>query len=239
MSDSTPMIRTTINGKWELLLPKHRACRPEWATGWEPERLDAMRAVIGAGDIVFDVGAEEGDMSALYAQWGADTVLFEPNPLVWPNIRAIWESNGLKKPLAHYVGFAGPSTVHHEAFDAENADVDGWPRCSYGPMIAEHGFQHLAESAHVISSTRIDDVGIIPTVITIDVEGSEWEVLKGAEQTLRDHKPIVFVSVHPEMMYFNHNQGEAELHYWLKGLGYLPKHLAYDHEHHYMFLATS
>src|SRR5882724_6033705 len=90
---------TLINGKWQLLLPKHRADRPEWKTGWEVERLDALRASIEPGKLVFDVGAEEGDMSALYALWGAQVVLFEPNERVWPNIRAIWEANRLELPF--------------------------------------------------------------------------------------------------------------------------------------------
>ncbi len=64
-----PMIPTTINGSWELLLPQHRAERPEWQTGWERERLASMHANLRPGDVVVDVGTEEGDISALLAQW--------------------------------------------------------------------------------------------------------------------------------------------------------------------------
>ena len=38
---------------------------------------------------------------------------------------------------------------------------------------------------------------IVPDVIKVDVEGAEIEVLKGARQTLIDHGPIVYLSVHP------------------------------------------
>ena len=44
------MSKTTINGKYELLLPKHRAVRPEWVSGWEAERIDAMLSDATEGD---------------------------------------------------------------------------------------------------------------------------------------------------------------------------------------------
>ena len=42
--------------------------------------------------------------------------------------------------------------------------------------------------------------GLIPEVIKIDVEGAEVGVLEGARQLLRDHRPPVFLSVHPRLI---------------------------------------
>ena len=39
--------------------------------------------------------------------------------------------------------------------------------------------------------------GLIPEVIKIDVEGAEINVLKGAQNTLKKHKPIIYLSIHP------------------------------------------
>ena len=81
----TEMVPCLLNGKWDLTLPDHRP--PQWVDGWEVERLDAMHAVIRPGDTVIDVGTEEGDMSALCAQWAGpdgNMILVEPNPKVWP-----------------------------------------------------------------------------------------------------------------------------------------------------------
>jgi hypothetical protein len=45
---------------------------------------------IGTGDVVYYVGAEEGEMPALCQMWGAEVVLFEPNPKVWSHFPLLW-----------------------------------------------------------------------------------------------------------------------------------------------------
>lgn len=254
MTEEVKMIKTRINGKWDLLLPEHRAVRPEWDIkngGWEPERLDAMHKIISSMQtryskfdtprqpIVLDIGAEEGDMPALFATWGAKVFMVEPNMRVWSNIRAIWEGNTLT-PYGWFTGFAGPETKSFPEYTAKVTTKDGWPLCAYDTVQAEHGFDHLAESAHWINQIRIDDLlfvrnGIMPDIITVDVEGSEYEVMKGAERVLTEGSPVVFVSVHPEFMFHNHDDYEAHFHNYMHKMGYTKKWLAYDHEHHWMY----
>lgn len=239
------MIPTRINGRWELLLPEHRAVRPQWDIangGWERERLDAMCSVIKPGDVVFDVGAEEGDFPALYASWGADVVMFEPNPYVWPNIRAIWQANELPAPWGYFVGFACNQTnllpFELEPIFAE-PDRAGWPACAFGAVIGDHGFRNVSERFHDTPQIRIDDfrqfAGTSPDVLTLDVEGAELEVLKGAEQTLRETRPIVFVSIHPDFIRDMYGNTAADVHEFMDDLGYVATHLATDHEEHWLF----
>lgn len=236
------MIDTLINGRWTLKLPKHRAERPEWVTGWEPERLDALWNEIKAmrinsaintkaNPIVIDVGAEEGDMSALMASWGAEMYLIEPNKKVWPNIAAIFEANNLPLPWT-FAGFAASAT---RIDDVDSQTIThGFPLAAHGNISIEHGFNHLAENDQSIPKIAIDDLPM-PDIITIDVEGSEYQVLKGAIKTLTIGSPTLFISVHPEFMFHNHNEYEGDMHAWLRSLGYRGKHLAYDHEHHWEY----
>ena len=67
----TEMIKAKLNGEFEMILPKHRADRPEWYTdkGWERKRLESMHKNIGSGDVVYYVGGEEGEMVALCQIW--------------------------------------------------------------------------------------------------------------------------------------------------------------------------
>lgn len=226
------MIKTLINQRWELLLPEHRAARPEWPT-WEMKRLHAMHARLFEGLVVYDVGTEEGDFSALLAQWVGPTGevhLFEPNPRVWPNIKAIFEANGFK-PGGCWSGFAANET-------RGSGRVESWPACADGPLIGDHGFCNLHERPD-LPRIKLDDyafiTGVVPNAITIDCEGSEFEVLKGAEEILRAHRPTVWVSVHPIFMWQNYCQYEHDLFRFMWDLGYKHKVLDYDHEWHVEF----
>ncbi len=60
---------------------------------------------------------------------------------------------------------------------------------------------------------------LAPDVIKIDVEGAELLVLRGARSTLAQHKPILFLSVHPTHLEAM-GQSVEELAGLLRELGY-------------------
>lgn len=263
----TPVESTLINGRWELLLPPHRAARLEWPT-WERERLAAMHECISVaplqefvGDrfsplpeiprhVVYDIGAEEGDFPALWASWGADVVLVEPNPLVWSNIRTVFHENGLEgRVRGWFVGFAGEHARDREwhlqpgqsvPVDAPHLDPWGhdWPICAYGPVIGDHGFLVLPERPDV-PVTTVDLLAARhgpPTVITIDVEGAELTVLRGATTVLQHHRPAVFVSVHLDLPWIDEKYpGDTgdKVREFMESHGYNGRWLATDHEEHW------
>lgn len=275
----TDMVPTVINERWTLSLPSHRSQRLEWPS-WERERLAAMHDLIsrpplnesgwrwfenedGGRDLVFDIGAEEGDFPALWASWGADVVMVEPNPKVWPNIRAIFLANGLESHVrGWFVGFAGeferdadwnPQPGAHgrpdEPLIVARGRIPGeprqnppemtcWPLCSSGPVIGDHGFLVLPERPDV-PVTTIDSLALdygSPTVITIDVEGAELTVLRGASYTLQVAKPAVFVSVHLDLPWIDEKYpGDTgdKVRDFMESYGYEGRWLATDHEEHW------
>lgn len=222
------MQNVKINGRWDILLPDHRAARPEWYTeqGWERKRLDSMHEHLNSKDVIFYVGAEEGDMAGLLSSWGVAVGMFEPNGLVWPNIKAIWEANKLAPPLFCFSGFASTCNV-----DIPDGMSYGFPPSANGPVIGNHGFKELSDPGK-IPQIRIDAVGIVPTALSIDVEGSEWEVLRGAEKTLREHHPKIWLSIHPEFMFNYFKEYSGDLRNWIKEIGYKETILDYQHELH-------
>ena len=233
------MIKIKVNGKYEVYLPEHRAIRPEWKTGWEVKRIDKMVEVLTKDDIVFDIGAEEGDISAILAKRSSKIVLFEPNPKVWSNIKAIWDANNLETPL-QFVGFASDKTnLNPKNLNINDETLDGWTVYAYDKMISDHGFRQLSYEADATPQIKIDDFckenNIYPTFITIDVEGSEFNVLKGAKDVLKQNEIDVFVSVHPEFMFDQYGYYTADLKSYMHSLGYRHELLAFDHEFHFYF----
>ena len=223
---------TIINGKWKLNLPDHRL--KLWEGGWEEARLEALRSRISDGTVVYDIGSEENDMTALMATWGARMVSVEPSPYYWPRAKEVFEMNNVK-PEYCYVGFASQVTDESNA-DFEMGEKDGWPLCAYGE--GKEGFRHLAQETDATPQITIDDLVtrcLIPDILNIDVEGSCFEVLKGAFKILLEYSPEVFVSIHPEIMKEWYKTTPEDLYGYMEKLGYKKKFLGFAHEFHYHF----
>jgi FkbM family methyltransferase len=238
MAEVTVMREVVINDRWPLILPEHRAARPEWAMehgGWEVQRLSHMSEYISDWDNVLYVGGEECDMAGLIQSWGAQVFIVEPNEAVTANARAIWEANNLALPAGFYAGFCG----REDSANWRDGIAPIWPESAYGPVIGDHGFKELRDPGGrpvVTIDTLVQETGFIPQILSIDVEGSEWEVLQGAEQTLRQHKPGIYLSGHPEFLVTQYGAWLAEVRAWIMGLGYHETLLEYPlHELHLFY----
>lgn len=244
----TEMVKCTLNGEFKITIPKHRADRPDWYTdeGWEKPRLQKLHAEIkrqvanGIRPVVYYVGAEEGEMPALCQMWGARVVMFEPNPLVLPNIKAIWEANNLDTPYGFFVGFASNKTD----LNPPNQDplavgfTTEWPEASYGEVIGDHGFKELYQQADAFPQITLDDVAKQldpPTIISFDCEGSEWQVMKGAVDIMNTYHPVIFASISPEFMFHQFNQYSRDFRNWIMDHGYSEELIEYKHELHTVY----
>jgi FkbM family methyltransferase len=236
----TEMKKVVVNGEFEITLPEHRAARPDWYQphGWEKPRLKHMSQNISSDDVMYYVGAEEGEFAALCQMWGAEVVLFEPNPKVWLHFPLLWSANNLELPLVCIPGFASDkinnlSRIYYNEWPPEVNDV----------IEAAHGFKELYLEGDTYGQITIDscvyDHGIKPpTAISLDVEGSEWRVLGGAEKVLREYKPKIWLSGHPEFMLQQWDESLYNLRQWIKGLGYTEMILDYQHEVHLFYEAN-
>lgn len=241
------MRKVMINGRWPLNLSDSSAT--EWEGNmahhggvWESERLSALAEEIAfhrefkrTRPVVLYIGAYKGDMPALLCCFEADLMLVEASPGFWPLIREVWEANHLPRPLACFSGLASARTSKTLYI----SPVTDWPERSAPFVEGTTGFYHLAEHGGHDPDISMDDfislAGRIPDIVCMDVEGAEWEVLKGMERLLTAHKPKLFISVHPEFMFHNFNQYEYDMHAWLRERGYAGEHLAYHHEHHHFY----
>ena len=234
VAEMTEMRKVIVNGEFEITLPEHRAARPDWYQphGWEKPRLKHMSENISSGDVMYYVGAEEGEFAALCQMWGAEVVVFEPNPKVWSHFPLLWSANNLDLPMACIPGFASDKIN-----SLSRIYYNEWPPEVKYVIEAAHGFKELYLEGETYGQITIDscvyDQGIKPpTAISLDVEGSEWRVLGGAERVLREHKPKIWLSGHPEFMLQQWDESLYNLRQWIKGLGYTETILDYQHEVH-------
>jgi FkbM family methyltransferase len=230
------------DSKWqyEIILPDYLYEKDIWAV-WEKERFLSMEKNLKKGDILFDIGSECGVMSGILAKFvgGENMVLFEPSSTWWSLIRNIWDKNGLKTPKDTFLGFASNETMNIDD-DVEAQIRDGWPNIAWdSDLCVTTAYRYLHEPQHkaLLQSITLDDYyalkGIYPDAITMDAEGAEALILKGAEKILKKFKPKVWISVHPDLALKNYGVKAGEEIKYMESLGYTCTHLATDHESHY------
>lgn len=223
----------TRNYDYLLTLPTPLADWDVWDY-WEREHITSVRDTLGAGDLLIEIGAEHGWMSCVFGHivGPENMVLIEPTAEFWPNIRATWGRNHQQPPRAAWRGLFGASA------NTTSPVADGWPSESDGPMAGARAYTYLHEHPETPTATLdlfVAKNGTAPKGITVDVEGAELEVMRGAEDTLTVYRPVVWLAVHPDLMRRDYGTDPVDLHRYMGGLGYRAEWLATDHEEHWVF----
>lgn len=235
------MKQKIVNGRWAIITTDAVA---DWdggtgdysvRRGWEFERFESFQRHLKYGDVFFDVGAEHGWISAVIGREfvGAENmVLFEPGAEFWINIRKVWEYNGLNEPLGCFYGFVGSESTTEA--------TPGWPAEAVqgAPEVGGMPYETL-ENAKEIPTISIDDyvkdTGHRPNAINVDVEGAELIVMSGAVDTMIMYRPLVWVSVHPDLMVRDHGTNREEFLDFMRTNHYTGTLLGTDHEEHWLF----
>jgi len=164
-------------------------------------------------------------------------VLIEPNPLNWPNIKAIIERNSCSTPHSTFQGFIGldekPDTVYHNEYPKGIDYSKLIDLCSFRLLDEQH-FVNITPQLKL--DTLVSQCGI-PHAINIDTEGSGLIVLQSGIKTLMEYHPLLWVSVHPDDLRPTTKflPSESKIYDYLTHLGYRGTFLGKDHEEHYFY----
>jgi len=239
-------VTSRINDRYQIELTPDRHEFHSVRPGWERERLDSCFELMKPGMIVYDVGAECGDFTALYGlfvQHGT-VVPVEPQPAYWPAIRAHWEANHLGQIQAWFLGFASDVTRHPTRPDGLDElrlaePGSGWPWASVGEVKPDYGFRHLAQQADHTPQIRLDDLvrltALTPDAIVMDIEGAEWHALQGCTRIMQLHHPIMWVSIHPGTMMEWYGKTTDDIVRYMANHGYAGEMLGSDSEDYWLF----
>lgn len=212
---------------------KFREMKHDFKNGWETDYLKNLHESLRPGMIVFDIGAEQGEFSAMVAKvvGGGNVHLFEPSDRYWPNIKRLFDYNNFNIGGC-FNGFVSNYSTYQK-------DYFGWPECSNGNIFTGT-YQLLQSSSPIdIPTISIDEYckikNITPDVLMIDCEGAEVNIIDGARNILINNSPIVFVSVHSDQEILNHGRQRKELFDMFNEFGYKYELINKDHEEHWKF----
>ena len=162
---------------------------------WNAEEYRAFKADVAAGDVVLDVGANVGAYSLLFAQWvGASGRVYAFEPA--PEARRGLERHVRLNHCSDRVSISAEAVSGSRGFAQFRAT-------------GAQGDNRLVPSGLVdgipVRTTSIDEFCSVhylaPSLIKIDVEGSELEVLRGAARTIaaRGDALALYVEMHPSL----------------------------------------
>lgn len=155
---------------------------------------EALRRTVAPGAVVYDVGANIGFFAQLAARFaGPDgrVLAFEPVPTIAALVREAAQRSGLGAQI----------DVRAQAVAAASGTESLY-------VVEDASWSHLASRGNPGGAVATIDVEVVtldavvaggappPDVIKLDVEGSEGDVLRGAHDVLRAHRPAVVVELH-------------------------------------------
>lgn len=174
---------------------------------YEQGTASTLKQFLKPGDTFVDVGANIGFLSLVAAEIvGKKGRVFAFEPL--PSTYEILEKN---KHINRYdqlkpYSFALGNETNSKMIYTENENRGGTSLVN-----------HLSDSGTIIEVKKLDDINLQSpiTMMKIDVEGYEFEVLKGAEKTIKTDKPILIIEYSIDR---NNTITSQEMFEWLKKL---------------------
>ncbi len=148
---------------------------------------EVFRQIVRPGDVVFDVGANIGAHTVLFASLvgpAGVVIAFEPQRILFQTLCANMAVNSITQ--ARCFNYAVGDTPGEIAV----AVPDPTQRNNFGALSLGQG----AANAETVPVLRLDSFDVPHCrMLKIDVEGMELNVLKGAEKLIERFRPLLYV----------------------------------------------
>jgi FkbM family methyltransferase len=178
-----------------------------------------FRNLRGEPGVFVDVGANAGQSARSLRLFNQDLriVSFEPNKLLEPELRFTkrllgadyeYRMHGLgsaRQAIELFVPLAGRTPM------TPWATADRQTLESNLPTIERELGTRITVETVPVEILRFDDVGLVPTVVKIDVEGFELDVLLGMLKTIEHARPVFMIEA---------SRATPEIHKLLRPFGY-------------------
>jgi len=178
--------------------------------------LENLSKIIIPDSTVIDIGAQAGNMSVAYSLFAKQVLSFEPNPATFEVLEKNSHLNPTIKPYNYAISDEeGPLTFHYS--DEGFCNGGFATRTEFGVGVTGHNipieilgidFEKFVEENNI-------ELGTV-SLIKIDAEGHDKDILKTLRKTISEHKPVLITEI-----YTGSNKNEiAELMSIIHSMGY-------------------
>jgi FkbM family methyltransferase len=194
----TQVINLEVAGK---KINYHRWLHP-WQGSWEIEALfnekilKNLSKIITPGSTVIDIGAQVGNMSVAYSLFANKVISFEPNPATFEVLEKNSDLNPNIQPFNYAISDEeGPLTFHYSDYGFCNGGFA--TRTQQGVGVTGHKIPIDVWAINLekfIQENNIE-IGNI-SLIKIDAEGHDKDILKTIKNIISSHKPILITEIY-------------------------------------------
>jgi FkbM family methyltransferase len=158
-----------------------------WLGTYELDKQAALQRFVQPGMTVYDIGAQAGFYTLFFSRFVGDrgrVFAFEPCPY---EARFLLDHVRINK------------LVNVRVILAAVAEQAGLVAMSTDQGMTQNRIYHDTDTALIVPSVNLDSLALpAPDLVKMDVEGAESAVLSGAQRTLHEARPVVFVALHSD-----------------------------------------
>jgi len=174
----------------------------------DTQMMEDVSTMNPIGKTIFDVGTFVGASALVFSKFVGEkgrVIGFEPNP---------FNRNRSFLNLSHNPSLAQKISIYPYALGKENrnekmvlsSEIDkGYSSTSR--LKGSHstlrdselpsGFEEVVVEVKTLD-TFVRESQEVPDIIKVDIEGAEYDFLLGALETIRKHKPVLYIEIHSE-----------------------------------------
>jgi FkbM family methyltransferase len=186
LPDKMPMVvlQGPIRGQRWLAGASVHGC---WLGSYEQDKVRLFVQLTSPNDVVYDLGANAGYYTLVAARLigpSGRVIAFEPVPRNLWYLRRHLKLNHVSN--ATLVPAAASATTGMAWFNPEGDSSMGHLSTEGTLQVPTVAIDELVGRANIEA----------PNVMKIDVEGAESELLRGAQRTLEQHRPVILLATH-------------------------------------------
>ena len=191
---------------------------------WEIHIQDFYSRFIKSDDIIVDAGANLGYLTVQFAKLCKKVFAFEPQSYVFNQLCANVLFNNLSEKVSTYRLALGDEesmgqlwSIDKEDFgDGNNFQVWNWGGRGLEWEDSYHKSTGEVREEDKVSIVTLDSLKLKKCdIIKLDVQGYEWQLIKGGKKTIQNNLPLILLESNPERSKYDKKVLD-----FLKDLGY-------------------